>query len=233
VRRKGPAETKSYESVKRSLDTILQNARLMSPQRALDDPPLEDPAAGGSICLRAAVRVRPSLKRASTEVRDDAEHSLNVSGNTVTAGGDFYVFHRCFEHHDNEQIFEVEGGPLVQSVLSGYNGTLIAYGQTGSGKTHTIAGVDGDEGQMPRLLRRLFDEISDSPDFLWDVSLQYLQVYNDQAFDLLPAHNGGDADAPLRVREETEGTIVDGAASVKLACCEEGLWALASGSSNQ
>jgi kinesin family member 5 len=143
------------------------------------------------------------------------------------------VFHRCFEHHDNEQIFEVEGGPLVQSVLSGYNGTLIAYGQTGSGKTHTIAGVDGDEGQMPRLLRRLFDEISDSPDFLWDVSLQYLQVYNDQAFDLLPAHNGGDADAPLRVREETEGTIVDGAASVKLACCEEGLWALASGSSNQ
>jgi hypothetical protein len=27
---------------------------------------------------------------------------------------------------------------VVQSVLCGYNGTILAYGQTGSGKTHTL-----------------------------------------------------------------------------------------------
>ena len=27
---------------------------------------------------------------------------------------------------------------MVNSVLAGYNGTIMAYGQTGSGKTHTL-----------------------------------------------------------------------------------------------
>ena len=30
------------------------------------------------------------------------------------------------------------GKPVVESVLSGYNGTIMAYGQTGTGKTFTL-----------------------------------------------------------------------------------------------
>jgi len=30
--------------------------------------------------------------------------------------------------------------PVVNDVLSGFNGVIMAYGQTGSGKTHTIFG---------------------------------------------------------------------------------------------
>jgi len=33
--------------------------------------------------------------------------------------------------------------PLVESVLAGYNATVLAYGSTGSGKTHTILGCPG------------------------------------------------------------------------------------------
>ena len=91
------------------------------------------------------------------------------------------AFHRCFEAENNSQLFEGEGASLVRAVLSGYNGTLVAYGQTGSGKTHTIAGVEGDEGQMPRMLHALFDGIASAPPtFAYDVSLQYLQVHNER-----------------------------------------------------
>lgn len=34
------------------------------------------------------------------------------------------------------QIYDQTTKPIVDSVLSGYNGTVFAYGQTGTGKTH-------------------------------------------------------------------------------------------------
>jgi len=34
------------------------------------------------------------------------------------------------------------GKPIVESVLEGYNATLLAYGQTGSGKTYSILGPE-------------------------------------------------------------------------------------------
>ena len=37
-------------------------------------------------------------------------------------------------------IFEETFQSLVESVLSGFNGTIFAYGQTGTGKTFTMEG---------------------------------------------------------------------------------------------
>jgi kinesin family protein 3/17 len=34
----------------------------------------------------------------------------------------------------------------VQSVLEGYNATILAYGQTGTGKTHTMEGFKYNGG---------------------------------------------------------------------------------------
>jgi hypothetical protein len=39
-----------------------------------------------------------------------------------------------------EAIFEETAREVVESVVSGYNGTIFAYGQTGSGKTLTMSG---------------------------------------------------------------------------------------------
>lgn len=39
-----------------------------------------------------------------------------------------------------ESIFTQAALPIIESVLSGYNGTIFAYGQTGTGKTHTMEG---------------------------------------------------------------------------------------------
>jgi len=39
-----------------------------------------------------------------------------------------------------KEIYDISGRNAVESVLNGYNATVIAYGQTGSGKTHTLDG---------------------------------------------------------------------------------------------
>jgi kinesin family protein 5 len=50
--------------------------------------------------------------------------------------------------------------PIVQSVLEGFNGTILAYGQTSSGKTHTMLGPDIDNlehrGIIPRMVGGIF-----------------------------------------------------------------------------
>ena len=37
-------------------------------------------------------------------------------------------------------VYETTARPAVQSVLEGYNATILAYGQTGTGKTFTMEG---------------------------------------------------------------------------------------------
>ena len=48
---------------------------------------------------------------------------------------DMYQFAYTYAAQDvtNEAIYNEVGKPVVESVLEGYNGTVLAYGQTGSG----------------------------------------------------------------------------------------------------
>jgi hypothetical protein len=52
---------------------------------------------------------------------------------------------------------------LIERSLKGYHATIFAYGQTGSGKTYTMHGDEGAEGMegiIPKLFRRLFEQIN-------------------------------------------------------------------------
>jgi len=65
---------------------------------------------------------------------------------------------------------------------------VFAYGQTGSGKTFTITGgVDSYEqrGLIPRALSMLFREFSNRSDMTFTTHVSYLEIYNDNGFDLL------------------------------------------------
>lgn len=69
------------------------------------------------------------------------------------------------------------GHYILQSVLEGYNGTVMAYGQTGTGKTYTL-GLLGEEdtaarGIMVRAMEDILSEIVPETD---SVSVSYLQV---------------------------------------------------------
>ena len=66
---------------------------------------------------------------------------------------------------------------ILQSVLEGYNGTVMAYGQTGTGKTFTLGRL-GDEDTAARgiMVRAMEDILADITPETDTVSLSYLQV---------------------------------------------------------
>lgn len=58
---------------------------------------------------------------------------------TGTMGPVLYTFDNMFDP-DTEQpdVYNKSVLPIIESVLEGFNGTVLAYGQTSSGKTYTM-----------------------------------------------------------------------------------------------
>ncbi len=81
---------------------------------------------------------------------------------------------------------------LLNNALDGYTVTIFAYGQTGSGKTYTITGgVESINlrGIIPRALSYIFEEIRKRTLFIWKVYISYLEIYNNDGYDLLYENN--------------------------------------------
>ena len=72
---------------------------------------------------------------------------------------------------------------FLQSVLNGYNGTIMAYGQTGTGKTYTLGRMGKEDaserGIMVRALEDIIANVSPTSD---SVEISYLQVLSTCAF---------------------------------------------------
>ena len=107
------------------------------------------------------------------------------------------------ENASQEDTFDVCARNVVLNCLDGVNGTIFAYGQTGSGKTHTITGGnDGafeNRGIIPRSLETVFREMekrkrkeeekNGNKVVTFDATCEYVEVYNEQAYDLLGRHD--------------------------------------------
>ena len=77
---------------------------------------------------------------------------------------------------------------IVKSVTLGYNGTVMCYGQTGAGKTFTMNGSTPNykyRGMIPRCITQVFTEVGRLYDQEITVSVSYLEIYNEQLYDLL------------------------------------------------
>ncbi len=77
---------------------------------------------------------------------------------------------------------------ITLKTLDGYNGTVLCYGQTGAGKTFTMTGATENyeqRGLIPRTIQHLFKEIQNRQDRSYTVRIGYLEIYNEQLFDLL------------------------------------------------
>ncbi|CAK9213789.1 unnamed protein product [Sphagnum troendelagicum] len=90
------------------------------------------------------------------------------------------------ETSSQKRVYEVVAKPVVESVLEGYNGTVMAYGQTGTGKTFTLGrlGMDdcSDRGIMVRAMEDILADILPGED---TVTVSYLQLYMESVQDLL------------------------------------------------
>ncbi|KAG0488704.1 hypothetical protein HPP92_007515 [Vanilla planifolia] len=134
--------------------------------------------------VRVAVRVRPKNEEdfSDSEFSDCLElqpelRRLKLRKNSWNT--ESYKFDEVFtEVASQKRVYEAIAKPVVQSVLNGYNGTIMAYGQTGTGKTYTIGRLGKDNlserGIMVRALEDILADISPEVD---KVSISYLQVY--------------------------------------------------------
>uniref|UniRef100_A0A8C8D0K6 Kinesin-like protein n=1 Tax=Oncorhynchus tshawytscha TaxID=74940 RepID=A0A8C8D0K6_ONCTS len=118
-----------------------------------------------------------------------------------------FVFDNVFgEDSSQVDIFENTTKRILDGVLNGFNCTVFAYGATGAGKTHTMLGSSNDPGVMYRTMTELFNRMDQvKEEKIFDVAFSYLEVYNEQIWDLLA--NVG----PLAVREDpSNGVVVQG-----------------------
>ncbi|KAG0255706.1 kinesin-like protein Klp5, partial [Actinomortierella ambigua] len=121
-----------------------------------------------------------------------------------------YAFDRVFhEDAQQEEVFRNTTRHLIDGVLAGYNGTLFAYGATGCGKTHTISGTAEKPGIIYLTMQELYERIKDFEDEkTFEVSVSYLEVYNETLRDLLtePLAEGAKPVA-LHMREDANKRI--------------------------
>ncbi|XP_057966140.1 kinesin-like protein KIN-7D, mitochondrial isoform X2 [Malania oleifera] len=89
--------------------------------------------------------------------------------------------------------------------MEGVNGTVFAYGVTSSGKTHTMHGDQNSPGIIPLAIKDVFSIIQDTPGREFLLRVSYLEIYNEVINDLLDPTGQN-----LRVREDVQGTYVEG-----------------------
>ncbi|EQC42200.1 hypothetical protein SDRG_01038 [Saprolegnia diclina VS20] len=181
-------------------------------------------------CVRVIVRVRPRNERerkgqteADDVVRIGAKHGSDLPNHVQVASAAWdvdvgYTYDAVFGTSTRQDEIYGYLASSVEQVVQGFNCTIFAYGQTGTGKTHTMMGpdtgpvlVDGnaiaaEAGIIPRAVAGLFAELATigASGAGAVVHCSYMQIYNNQVFDLLQATNMQDQ-KPLQVREMIKG----------------------------
>ncbi|CAH9114728.1 unnamed protein product [Cuscuta epithymum] len=167
--------------------------------------PVDASRSGDSISV--TVRFRPMSEREYQKGDEiawypDGEKVVRNEYNPATA----YAFDRVFgPDTSTQEVYEVAARPVVKAAMEGVNGTVFAYGVTSSGKTHTMHGDQSSPGIIPLAIKDVFSIIQDTPGSEFLLRVSYLEIYNEVINDLLDPTGQN-----LRVREDSQGTYVEG-----------------------
>ncbi|OMO75581.1 hypothetical protein COLO4_26016 [Corchorus olitorius] len=175
-----------------------------APEEIIGEP-LEAPRSGDSISV--TIRFRPLNEREFQKGDEiawyaDGDKIVRNEYNPATA----YAFDKVFgPHSTSQEVYEVAAKPVVKAAMEGINGTVFAYGVTSSGKTHTMHGDQNSPGIIPLAIKDVFSMIQDTPGREFLLRVSYLEIYNEVINDLLDPTGQN-----LRVREDAQGTYVEG-----------------------
>ncbi|KAI4300063.1 hypothetical protein L6164_033480 [Bauhinia variegata] len=167
--------------------------------------PLDTPRGRDSISV--TIRFRPLSEREYQRGDEiawyaDGDKVVRNEYNPATA----YAFDKVFgPHTTSDEVYEVAAKPVVKAAMDGVNGTVFAYGVTSSGKTHTMHGDQNSPGIIPLAIKDVFSIIQDTPGREFLLRVSYLEIYNEVINDLLDPTGQN-----LRVREDAQGTYVEG-----------------------
>jgi kinesin family protein 11 len=177
--------------------------------------------------IQVFVRCRPlkpnEKKNAVEVVSDRKEVRINESKSIATDryNTKTFTFDNTFNCDTPQiEVYRAVVEPLIEQVVMGYNCTVFAYGQTGTGKTYTMEGERSTDdscswendptcGIIPRALHQLF-EILQSQETEHTVRVSFLELYNEELYDLLSAI---DDTTKLKIYEDSTrkgSTIVGG-----------------------
>ncbi|MBA0873316.1 hypothetical protein Goshw_000764 [Gossypium schwendimanii] len=147
--------------------------------------------------IRVYCRVRPfkpgqSNTLSSVDYMDERTITILTHSKNGKEARKAFTFNKVFGPSVTQAEVFSDMQPLVQSVLDGYNVCIFAYGQTGSGKTHTMTGpkelTEEGLGVNYRALSDLFHISNQRKETIsYDISVQMLEIYNEQVRDLLSA----------------------------------------------
>ncbi|XLR67880.1 hypothetical protein HN51_014928 [Arachis hypogaea] len=144
--------------------------------------------------IRVYCRVRPFFpgqpnQLSTVESIEDGTLTVHIPSKNGK-GRKSFNFNKVFGPSASQAEVFLDMQPLIRSVLDGFNVCIFAYGQTGSGKTYTMTGpkeiTEKSQGVNYRALSDLFliaDQRKDT--FHYDVSVQMIEIYNEQVRDLL------------------------------------------------
>ncbi|KAF1327270.1 Kinesin-like protein kif9, partial [Globisporangium splendens] len=141
--------------------------------------------------VKVCIRVRPDAKTngSSGVLVNQQEQTISVITNAANGNSTCFHFDQVLDAKvDQAGVFQAAASEIVESVLSGYNGTIMAYGQTGAGKTFTMSGGKQkfeDRGICARSISSIFQQIQRDAEHSYVVRVSYVEVYNENLYDLL------------------------------------------------
>ncbi|XP_075093994.1 kinesin-like protein KIN-14I [Nicotiana tabacum] len=172
--------------------------------------------------IRVYCRVRPFLPgqsncASSVDHVEDGTITISVPSKNGK-GRKSFNFNKVFGSCATQGEVFSDTRPLIRSVLDGFNVCIFAYGQTGSGKTYTMTGpkniTEQSQGVNYRALGDLFllaDQRKDT--FHYDVSVQMIEIYNEQVRDLLVSDG---VNKRLEIRSASQGLSVPDASLLRV-----------------
>ncbi|KAL9373824.1 hypothetical protein Peur_033444 [Populus x canadensis] len=157
--------------------------------------------------VTVTVRFRPLSPR---EIRQGEEIAWYADGETIVRNeynpSIAYAYDRVFgPTTTTRHVYDVAAQHVVNGAMEGINGTIFAYGVTSSGKTHTMHGDQRSPGIIPLAVKDAFGIIQETPNREFLLRVSYLEIYNEVVNDLL-----NPAGQNLRIREDAQGTFVEG-----------------------
>ncbi|KAK6204297.1 kinesin motor domain-containing protein [Scheffersomyces amazonensis] len=161
------------------------------------------------------VSIRPNPHTSNTSQPSPWE--IDNSSNTITNTNDLssFSFDNVFAPDirlTNKEVYYKSCSHIVNNFMNnGYNGTVFAYGMTGSGKTFSMKGDESDPGFVELAIGEIFNKIeNDNLHTEYEVSMNYLEIYNEKIIDLLEASTVQD----LKIRDDpVHGTRIVGISS--------------------
>ncbi|PKA54520.1 Kinesin-like protein NACK1 [Apostasia shenzhenica] len=157
--------------------------------------------------VTVTVRFRPLSAREISKGDEiawyaDGDYTVRNEYNPSIAYGFDRVFGPATTTH---HVYDIAAQLVVSGAMQGINGTVFAYGVTSSGKTHTMHGEQKSPGIIPLAVKDVFSIIQETPGREFLLRVSYLEIYNEVINDLLDPTGQN-----LRIREDSQGTYVEG-----------------------